>query len=74
MELKGGDRVKKEMVQFITFPFPSSSKLKIWSVISRPSRAVTVRKFAKKRDSRAELLFRLLNPLPFLTFPSPSPS
>ena len=67
MELKGADRVKKEMVQFITLPFPFSSKLKIWSVVSRPTRAVTV--FAKKRDARAELLFRSLNPFPFLTFP-----
>ena len=33
LELKKGDRtrVQKEMVEFITLPFPYSSKLKIWS-------------------------------------------
>ena len=62
---------RNEMVQFITLPIPFSSKLKIWSVISCPSCAVTVKKFTKKRDACAEL-FRLLTPLPFLAFPLPS--
>ena len=49
-------RVQTEMVEFIAWPFASSSKLKICSfhvivVLGRQ------RKCTKKRDARAELLF-----------------
>ena len=36
--------------------------------ISRPSRAVTAKKCTKKCNAVAEVLFRLLSLLPFLTF------
>ena len=77
LEMKRGEcaRLKTEMVEFLGLPFPSSSKLKLWSF-----HVVVVQgrhpKCTKKRDARAELLFCSLN-LPgvaFLTFPLPSPS
>ena len=58
LELKRRDRARvlTEIVEFITLPFPFSSKLKIWSfhvaVVQEWQR-----KFTKKRDARAELLF-----------------
>ena len=42
--------------------------------ISRPSRAVTAKKYNKKGNARAELLFWLQNLLLFWTFSFPSPS
>ena len=66
-------RVQTEMVEFIAWPFASSSKLKICSfhvivVLGRQ------RKCTKKRDARAELLFCQTKRIDFLTWPLPSPS
>ena len=58
LELKrrGRTRVKTKIVEIITLPFPSSTKLKIWSfhVVVVEGRAA--KKCTKKRDARAELL------------------
>ena len=52
-------RVKTEIVELIALPFPSSTKLKIWSfhVVVVQGRATIAKKCTKKRDARAELLF-----------------
>ena len=61
-------RVQTEMVEFIAWPFASSSKLKICSfhvivVLGRQ------RKCTKKRDARAELLFCQTKRIDFLMWP-----
>ena len=64
LELKRGNRVQlpTEEVEFITLPFPFLRKLR--KNFGR-SCAVTAKKFTKKRDERAELLFCSLNLLLF---------
>ena len=58
LELKrrGRTRVETEIVEIIALPFPSSTKLKIWSfhVVVVEGRAA--KKCTKKRDACAELL------------------
>ena len=55
LELNRGDRalVRTEMVEFIAWPFPFSSKLKIWSfhVVVKQGKQRNVQ---KKGDARAE--------------------
>ena len=67
LELKRGvrARVQIEMVEFMALPFPSLKKTSFDLVISRRSRAGTAKKFTKRRDARAKLLFCSLNLLLF---------
>ena len=54
LELKRGDRAR-EVVEFITLPFPSSKDLKL--VSSGRTCAEMAKKCTQKRDARTELLF-----------------
>ena len=57
LELNKGNRapVETEMIEFIALPFPSSKKKNL--IISRRSCVGKAKKWTKKRDARAELLF-----------------
>ena len=65
MELKTGNHVKVQTKKVKFTALPLLPQVKIKSAVSRRSRAGTAKNLTKKRDARAELLFYLLNLLPF---------